>query len=118
MFSTMQKALCVVGVVGLMAATAGPALAQKAAPTAPASVVSATFSNPNGQQNFGTVACPTGTTFRTGGGVFGSLGFFAAGQQAVNSSYPIGPLTWGAFMNNDTGHNGTFTVYVICLRVS
>jgi len=106
----------VFSVLALMALTSGPALAnpgwlwprpadpgvtQKAAPTPAPSVVAATVSNPTGQQSFGRVDCPSGST-RTGGGVFGSLPFIPAGQQAVNASYPLNQLGWGAWMNNDS----------------
>jgi hypothetical protein len=112
---SIRKMAGVVAVLGLMALSAAPALAAKSAPAvaaSPQSVVATSISNPNGTQSFGSVACPAGS-LRTGGGVFGSLGF-AGGQQSVNSSYPSGN-GWAAYMNNATGINGTFTVYAVCL---
>jgi hypothetical protein len=112
---SIRKMAAVVGVLGLTAFAAAPALAAKTAPAAPASpqsVVATSISNPTGAQSFGSVQCPAGA-LRTGGGVYGSLGF-AGGQQSVNSSYPFGN-GWAAYMNNATGINGTFTVYAVCL---
>jgi len=134
MFS-IRKALGMSGVVvALMAVSAAPALAAPGipAPSGPsqgepafalgfggvsirASVVAQTFANPNGTQSFGSVQCPVNRV-RSGGGVFGSSGFHTAGQQSVNSSYPIGPRGWAAYMNNETGSASSFTVYTVCLR--
>jgi hypothetical protein len=119
LMGSIRKVAAVVGVLGLTAFSAAPAFAASSAKSAPAagtsgqSVVSATsISNPNGSQSFGSVSCPAGS-LRTGGGVFGSLGF-GGGQQSVNSSYPSGN-GWAAYMNNATGVNGTFNVYAVCL---
>ena len=130
MFS-IRKALGMSGVVvALAAGSAAPAVAA-GGPPAPGGqldnfafvgttrlrsfVVSQTFSNPNGSQSFGRVQCPVNSV-RSGGGVFGSSGFHTAGQQSVNSSYPIAPRGWAAWMNNETGFNSFFTVYAVCLR--
>ena len=84
-------------------------------------VSSGSLTNPATTQTFGQAVCPTGL-FVSGGGVFGSGGV----QQSVNSSYPrsttgvVGsiPNAWGAFMNNNTAANLTFTVYAICVPES
>jgi hypothetical protein len=107
----MRKLLALSAVVGLMVAVAAvPAFASKAAPAGQRHVHSATFTNSANSQNFGSVSCLSGE-FRTGGGVFGSGGRL----QSVNSTYPIGSLGWGAWMNNNSGSTLSFTVYAVCL---
>ncbi len=70
--------------------------------------VSGTFDNPAGTQSRGEVSCPAGKQV-LGGGVVG----FGGTTQSVNSSYPLND-TWVAFMNNTSGTNQPFTIFVIC----
>ncbi len=74
---------------------------------------SALISNPTGSQSFGSVSCDPGRR-AVGGGVFGSGGI----RQSVNSSNPSGTTGWAAYMNNATGSNSTFRVYVICVSAA
>jgi hypothetical protein len=107
----MRKLLVLASVVTVIAAVAAaPAFATKSAPAGSRHVHSATFNNAAFSQNFGSVNCASGE-LRTGGGVFGSGGRV----QSVNSSYPIGTLGWGAWMNNNGSSGLTFTVYAVCL---
>ncbi len=83
-------------------------------------VSSASITNFAMTQNFGQATCPTGL-FVSGGGVFGSAGL----SQSVNGSFPFSSTTantpsdsWGAYMNNNSTTNASFTVYAICVPES
>ncbi len=115
-----RRRLTIIGTAAILAlGGSGAALAASGAPAkqAPAaqafqsaSTIQTTFTNYAGQQNFGSVACPANTRV-SGGGVYGAGGT----SQSINSSYPTGGGTgWGAFMNNTSTTNSSFTVYAIC----
>ena len=73
--------------------------------------VSDPVANPSGSQDFGAVGCDPGQS-AVGGGVFTSSE--TAGEQSVNSSGPVDPFTWGAYVDNTGPDDETFLVYVIC----
>ena len=79
-----------------------------------------TFSNPEGHQNVGEVACDPG--YKASGG-----GAYASGsledRQELNGTGPaLNDTRWDAYYDNQIGADGndgggeTFTVYAICIR--
>jgi hypothetical protein len=72
-------------------------------------VESSAVSNPPGQ-NGEAVSCP-GSTVPWGGGVDSTSGSVGVN---VNSTYPSGPQTWTAYMNNSTGTTAGFFVLAVC----
>jgi hypothetical protein len=78
------------------------------------SVHSLSFANTDGSQDLGVVACPLnskGKPFKAFGG--GAYGVSASLYQNINTTIP-GAGSWRVDMNNDTGGNSSFTVYVVC----
>jgi hypothetical protein len=90
-----------------------PAVQAAAKPSGYA-IVSAAFSAPNGQQTFGSVACPTTkkgvTRDPLGGGVVISSSSLSAN---VNSSFPSS-TSWDAYVDNNSGSDTSFVVYAVC----
>lgn len=72
-------------------------------------VQSVSVSNPPGQNGY-TVSCP-GATVPWSGGVYSASGDVGVN---VNSTYPSGPHTWEAYMNNSTGTTTSFIVFAVC----
>jgi hypothetical protein len=90
-------------------ASIAPALLPAGLPKKYVSLQSALLSAPAGLQTRGTLSCPTATV-PLGGGVSISSGDLRAN---VNSSFPNG-ATWIADINNASGANTTFRLFVIC----
>src|SRR3954463_7759702 len=91
------------------AAALVPAALPAGLPRKYVSLQSALLSAPAGLQTRGTLACPTATVPLGGGGSI-SAGDLRAN---VNSSFPNG-TTWIADVNNASGANTTFRLFVIC----
>jgi hypothetical protein len=77
-------------------------------------VVSASFSAPNGQQTFGSVTCPATNKGVTrdplGGGVVITSNSLSAN---INSSFPVS-TAWETYVDNNSGADTSFTVYAVC----
>jgi hypothetical protein len=80
------------------------------------------FDNLAGEQTGGGAACPAGQ-YATGGGVITES--IVTGEQAVNSSAPAktapsrpAPDGWLAFVDNNSGTDYSFAVFVVCAPAS
>jgi hypothetical protein len=106
------------GVPGAPAAGAVAGKTPEATPPALTgyTLVFASFTNPNGAQTFGSVACPPGTVGFGGGVVGGS----SSVRQSINGSLPSvagGVATgWSGFMDNTSGQTATMVVWGVCAK--
>jgi len=77
-------------------------------------VISASFTAPNGQETSGSVTCPATKKGVTRDPLSGGVVIQSTSLSAnVNSSSPSG-TSWGAYVNNNSGADTSFTVYAVC----
>lgn len=79
--------------------------------------VSASFANPAGSQNLGSVSCPAGTKVLGGGASSPTIDL----AQNINESVPFHSgriYGWSVFMNNSGGNADSFNVYAVCSKYS
>jgi hypothetical protein len=96
--------------------TGTPAPGVQAAKPSGYAIVEANFTAPNGQQTNGTVTCPKTKNGVTRDPLGGGVAIDSDSLSAkVNSSYPLG-ASWGAYVNNNSGVDVTFTVLAICAK--
>ena len=110
-------------VLGLVAAAAAGSTASRATAAASAALTtpkgyavftSANIDAPNGADTLGSVACPPthrGAVREPQGG--GAIIASSSTGAALNSSYPDG-TSWDVRVNNSSGSDTSFTVYVVC----
>ena len=114
----LEICLALVGIGSLSATTAAaaPSSIGRATAKKPAgySIVSATFSLPNGDQTGGSVICPVKKGVRTVPLSGGALVQTDSLEASINSSYPT-PDGWNVDVNNTSGAASQFTVKAVCV---
>jgi hypothetical protein len=109
--------VALVGIATISATTAGaaPRTIDGAAASKPAgySIVSATYSLPNGLQTPGSVTCPSKKGSQTVPFSGGALVHTDSLDASINSSYPTAH-GWSVDVNNTSGAASQFTVYAVC----